>query len=823
MPRFKIWQKLTLVVLVFSLLLGALLYSVISEKQRTVASVAQARAGAAYLIPVRRVLQLLPQYEQEMNEKGDPSAAVQKIEEALRNLEFAEQKYGPELQTKDQLAALNSKWQALKGQGPNSAPLERQTLLGNALTAVRNLITQAGNTSELILAYDVSAYYTMDLVLLSLPEQQDSLARLWQLSFNVATRHDLTPETRARMLALTGKLRGELAASENSLRVALGHEQTVTLQTLNLSSRECASRTTSFLNVVENWLAQPDGAPVNPAELNQSGQQAFAASLRLWDAAHPALDNLLQARAAKANQDFMFWLLLGGGGWLLWLLCGWLLVRRVTQPLRHAAQLATLLAQGQLIEAKTGKTKGEAALLVQALQTINGRMGQVSQMAEDLAGGNLSATVTPLSAEDKLGHALLKMSSYLNEQARSIEQLANGHLATLPPPKSDRDRFGKALTQLLEQTHNLRQGQKEHERTQQSILNLLQEVSEAATGDLTVEAEVKGDPTGAIADAFNLMIGKLRQIIYKVKDTTFLVNQSAVNIQLATDELAAGSEHQAGQLKGVVLGIRDMSNLTQVVAEHASNSAAVARRSFDSSKQGAQAVQFNLSTSRRIREQMQETTKRIQRLGERSQEIAASLQLIKDIASRTSMLALNASIQAGIAGPAAHGFVVVAEEIEVLSERTTNVAKQITTLTRAIQTDTQDVAAALEATSREALSGSSRASEAAAALADIEEVSDQMMRLIQAIWQAAQKQTHGVDEMAKSLREISRVTHRVQTGSQETAVSVRQLVSLAEALGDSVVTFRLPEKTTPAMGVAGLRLTMQTELKEIVGSGGVTH
>ena len=414
MPQLKIWQKLTLAVLAFSILFAALLYSFLAEKQREVEAVKQAKSGTAYILAARRVLQFLPQYEQQMSEKGDPATAVKQIEEALRAVEAAEQTYGAELQTKDYLATLNSKWQALKGQGLAIAPLERQALLTNALNAARQLIIQAGNTSELLLAPDLSTYYTVDLVLLSLPEQEDGIARLWQLAYNVAARHDLNPETRSRMLALIGKLRGELANSENSLRFALGHDQSITLQTLSLSSRESAAHTTALLNFIENWLAQGESGEINIGELNESGQQAVAAVLRFWDSAHPALDGLLQARAAKANREFYLWTLLGIGGWLAWLLFGWRLVLSFTRPLRQASALASRLAKGKPGNKSAKNYIGATGTLTCSLAALDERLGQIRQMAEDIANGNLAATVTPLSAA-RLEQALLPLMAGLDD------------------------------------------------------------------------------------------------------------------------------------------------------------------------------------------------------------------------------------------------------------------------------------------------------------------------------------------------------------------------------------------------------------------------
>jgi twitching motility protein PilJ len=795
MSRLKIWHKLTLVIAAFSLMVAAMLVSFVAEKQREVGLVRQARDGAAYLVPARRVLETLPQYEEQMNEKGEADAAARNIEEALRALEAAEEKYGAELQTKDHLAALQSKWQALKGQGPDSAPLERQKLLADALAATRQLITQTGLSSQLALSENLASYYTTDVVWRVLPEQQEALAHLWQLSFSAASRQDVTPETQARMLMLAGQVRDRDRAAEASLRVALEHSSANTLQSLSFSSRESSARAATFLNLLDNWLVKNSGAAINPAELNAAGRQALTASFRFWDTVQPVLDVQLQTRAERARRDFYLWLLVGCGGWLLLLLLAWRLVKGVSRSMREALALARTLAQGRLPEHAPATGTGEPGALLKSLDALRKRLQRLSKTAQTLAWGDLSAAVEPQSPDDAVGHAFQKMHAYLQEQARAAELLAAGLPLDSFRPKSGRDRLGKAAVATAERLQKLAQTEKENLLTQHSILQLLEGVSEAATGDLRVEAEVKNDPTGALADAFNLMIGKLRQIIYKVKETTFQVNQSAVHIQLATDELAAGSEFQAAQLNSTARAIRAVTDSIHEVSTNAAQSALVARRSLETSRDGTRALKNNLEAMKRIRDQVQETTTRIQRLGERSEEIAASLQLIRDIASRTSMLALNAAIQAGLAGEGGRGFVIVAEEIEGLAERTANVAKQITTLARAMRTETKEVVAAMEATTHEVSSGSVRANEAERALDEIQEVSSQMALLIQAIWQATQKQTHGSEEIAKFMREISNVTQRVAAGSQQAAASVRQLVGQAEALGNSVVAFRLPEKT----------------------------
>jgi twitching motility protein PilJ len=192
-----------------------------------------------------------------------------------------------------------------------------------------------------------------------------------------------------------------------------------------------------------------------------------------------------------------------------------------------------------------------------------------------------------------------------------------------------------------------------------------------------------------------------------------------------------------------------MASSIQQVSDNATLSAAVADQSRANAKTGAQAVQNNISGMQRIREQVQETAKRIKRLGERSQEIGEIIQLIDDIADRTSMLALNASIQAAMAGEAGRGFAVVAEEVERLADRSTNSTKQIAALIKSIQSETNDAVTAMEETTREVVAGSSLATEAGQALSEIESVSNRLADLIQTISHAAQQQARGSEAITR--------------------------------------------------------------------------
>ena len=350
------------------------------------------------------------------------------------------------------------------------------------------------------------------------------------------------------------------------------------------------------------------------------------------------------------------------------------------------------------------------------------------------------------------------------------------------------------LNSMLDNTLNLIQSQEEKDHIQNAIQKLLTEVADVADGDLTAEAEVTADMTGAIADSFNYMIEQLRNIIYDVQETTLQVSSAASEIQATTEHLASGSESQSEQIVNTSSAIDEMAVSIQQVSSNASTAAEVAGQALNSAQEGNQAVRRTIEGMNGIRQQVQETAKRIKRLGESSQEIGEIVQLIGDIADRTSILALNASIQAAMAGEAGRGFAVVAEEVERLAERSADATKQIEGLIKAIQSETTEAVTAMEETTREVVSGSGVANEAGRSLEDIQDVSNRLAELIGSISMAARQQARGSESVAQSMGEISEVTQQTASGTKQAAVSIRNLVDLADNLRDSVRTFRLPQK-----------------------------
>lgn len=363
-------------------------------------------------------------------------------------------------------------------------------------------------------------------------------------------------------------------------------------------------------------------------------------------------------------------------------------------------------------------------------------------------------------------------------------------------PHDELGHLAASLNAMLDKTVGLLQSREERDQIQASIAKLLEEISGVAEGDLTKEAEVTADITGAIADSFNFMIEQLRHVISNVQDATMQVSTAATQINNGTDQLVQGSEGQAIQIVDTAQSVNHLSESIQQVAANADQSAAVATQALQSALQGAEAVSNTIEGMNRIRDQVQETAKRIKRLGESTQQIGEIVQLIDDIADRTSILALNASIQAAMAGEAGRGFAVVAEEVERLAERSAGATKKIASLVKTIQSETNEAVTAMEENTREVVEGSRLANQAGQALGQIETVSTTLADLIQAISETARQQAEVSTRIAGAMEGISEVTQQTAAGTRQTSASVYQLASLADDLRSSVSTFRLPGRVS---------------------------
>ena len=353
----------------------------------------------------------------------------------------------------------------------------------------------------------------------------------------------------------------------------------------------------------------------------------------------------------------------------------------------------------------------------------------------------------------------------------------------------ERRREADAMRQLAQSKEE--QAKATNDQNQAAILRLMNELQEVADGDLTVQATVSEDITGAIADSVNYTVEELRELVVRVIRTSEQVARASGGAQQVSTELLGAAEQQSREIEDASTTTLRLAGLITEVSRSASESADVARQSVAAAEQGAHAVQNAIRGMQEIREQIQETSKRIKRLGESSQEIGEITELISDITEQTNVLALNAAIQAASAGEAGRGFSVVAEEVQRLAERSGDAAKQIGALVRTIQTDTHDAVAAMEKSTQGVVEGARLSDAAGAALADISRVSNRLGELIHDMSTATERQATKAGGVAQKMQQILAVTEHTQQGTRQTARSIHELATLAQELKDSVSRFRV--------------------------------
>lgn len=457
---------------------------------------------------------------------------------------------------------------------------------------------------------------------------------------------------------------------------------------------------------------------------------------------------------------------------------------------------------GQVLDAMLG---GNPTIQVTRVQDpdARARLAEISELFQFVAGSVdeiLETSPELFRVREAAGSIFNQSQTLLDEASRlanGFENLANGR--TL-------DTVGGYVLGLLalasiiliglvmvRETHRqLRETAEKNERNQQAIMRLLDEIEDLADGDLTVTVSVTEDFTGAIADSINYSIDQLRDLVATINLSAEAVASAVQDTQNTAHQLAKASEHQAEQISEASVAVGDMAESIDRVSTHAYESAKVAERSVLIANKGNEVVHNTIHGMDNIREQIQDTAKRIKRLGESSQEIGDIVSLIDDIADQTNILALNAAIQASLAGEAGRGFAVVADEVQRLAERSSSATRQIEALVRTIQADTNEAVISMEQTTAEVVRGARLAQDAGVALAEIEGVSQTLAELIHSISDAAQLQTSSAGQISHTMAVIQQITSQTSAGSSATAESIGNLAQMASEMRRSVSGFTLP-------------------------------
>ncbi|NCP39132.1 MAG: methyl-accepting chemotaxis protein [Rhodoferax sp.] len=434
------------------------------------------------------------------------------------------------------------------------------------------------------------------------------------------------------------------------------------------------------------------------------------------------------------------------------------------------------------------QTRTQAGAILGNLQgLVSAREAQVSILA-DSEGLRKDLEQLQVSLSGQAGLSGLVLAALVLAAVLALTSAAGLSYVQL---LDSRQRQARADLQRREAQRLEQEAKRVNDGNQAAILRLMNELQSLAEGDLTQQATVTEDITGAIADSVNYTVEELRALVGNVQNSAAKVASTTAEVDITSTELLAASNEQLHEIRETGRSVVDMAQRINQVSAQAQQSADVARTSLQAAETGLKAVQDAIGGMNIIRDQIQDTSKRIKRLGESSQEIGEITELISDITEQTNVLALNAAIQAASAGEAGRGFSVVAEEVQRLAERSADATRQIAALVKAIQTDTQDAVGAMERSTQGVVEGARLSDNAGAALSEIDEVSRRLADLIEQISASTSREANMANDVAGNIQHIFAVTEQTGEGTRSTAAQVRELSKVAEELRQSVARFRI--------------------------------
>lgn len=576
--------------------------------------------------------------------------------------------------------------------------------------------------------------------------------------------------------AEVGKIVPLMERAEKNAATVLGEQKTLT--EVGTALRSVSRQSSDLLEVAEtiSSLKLQQNAP--PAEISAAGQLVMLTQ-RIGKSASEFLtmEGVSSEAVFLLRKDLNSFKEIGEG-----LLDGSQELRLApTRDEQTRERLTALLKMYEETRAQAGGILGNLQGLVSAREAQTAIVAESEPLRKELEG--LQDKLSSVSGLGLTGLLLLLIPA-------ALALLAALGLAYVQL-RDSRQRQMLAEQQRHSAELQRQEGKRVNDANQAAILRLMNELQTVAEGDLTQEATVTEDITGAIADSVNYTVEELRSLVGNVQSTATRVAQTTSKVETTSTELLATSTEQLREIRETGQSVLDMAARINDVSAQAQESASVARQSLQAAESGLTAVQNAIGGMNSIRDQIQETSKRIKRLGESSQEIGEITELIADITEQTNVLALNAAIQAASAGEAGRGFSVVAEEVQRLAERSGDATRQIAALVKAIQTDTQDAVAAMERSTQGVVEGARLSDNAGTALSEIDSVSRRLADLIEQISSAASKEADQANQVASNIQHIFAVTEQTGESTRSTANQVRDLARMADELRQSVARFKI--------------------------------
>jgi twitching motility protein PilJ len=439
--------------------------------------------------------------------------------------------------------------------------------------------------------------------------------------------------------------------------------------------------------------------------------------------------------------------------------------------------------------AAVGKVNDAAKLF----SLVNEQVARIIETAPDILPA-LEATGEVIPASDALDKATTELALQMGDSGHAGGLPGGPFLVTGLGVLAALLLLALGLALLRDARSRAQAADQQNMRNQAAIRRLLDEMVDLSDGDLTIEATVTEDITGAIADSVNQAVEEMRSLVTTINETSVRVSASAQETRSTAAALEEASDHQRNQIERASATVNQMSQAMSEMANDAGQSAEIAQQAVEIASAGGGTVRRTISGMDNIRDQIQETSKRIKRLGESSQEIGNIVELIEDIADQTNILALNAAMQAAMAGEAGRGFAVVADEVQRLAERSANATKQIDALVKTIQADTNEAVSSMEASTSEVVGGARLAEDAGEALQRIEQVSQEIARATQAMAIKLQQHSSEVGTINDTMTVVQQITSQTADGTEKTTQSIETLARMAEQLRQTVARFKLPDE-----------------------------